>query len=78
MGEQMIRKHLGLPPKGVQGSQITVDIDKATQKKGSCGCKFFIPAITVYTVSALLSPNGQELTAQKPVLICMECKEVLK
>jgi hypothetical protein len=25
-------------------------------------------------VSALLSPTGQELLAQQPILLCMECK----
>ena len=60
------------------GQQIQVDLKNATQRACECGCVYFIPAIMVYTVSALVSPTGQELTAQQPVLVCLECKKVLK
>jgi len=60
------------------GQQIQVDLKNATPKVCDCGCKYFIPVIAVYTVSALVSPTGQELTAQQPVLICKDCGEVLK
>ncbi len=60
------------------GQQIQIDLKNATPKICACGCKYFIPVVAVYTVSALVSPTGQELVAQQPVLICMECKEVLK
>ena len=60
------------------GQQIQVDLKNATPKVCECGCKYFVPAIQVYIVSALISPTGQELTAQQPVLVCMECKEVLE
>lgn len=63
-----------MPP----GQQVQVDLKNANQRACVCGCKHFIPVMTVYTISALVSPTGQELTAQVPVLICMECKEVLK
>lgn len=43
-----------------------------------CGCKYFQPVVMLFTVSALVSPTGQELTAQQPVLICMECKTPVK
>jgi hypothetical protein len=56
---------------------VTVDLTNATQKICECGCKYFIPVIEVYTVSAIMSPTGQELLAQKPALICVECKKVL-
>lgn len=59
------------------GQQIQVDLKNATQRACACGCKHFIPVVAVYTVSALVSPTGQELAAQVPVLICMECKELL-
>lgn len=65
--------------RGLQaGQQIQVDLKNATQRACACGCKLFDAKVTVYTVSALVSPTGQELTAQVPVLICMECKELLK
>ncbi len=44
----------------------------------ACGCTCFMQAVTVCTISALLSPIGQELTIPQPVLVCMECKAVLK
>jgi hypothetical protein len=34
--------------------------------------------VQVYTVSALVSPTGQELIAQQQILICMDCKEPIK
>jgi hypothetical protein len=77
MGESMRRNKLSQFPNQhplPQPQQINVDIKDATPKLCSCGCKFFQPAIMCYTVSALLSPTGQELLAQQPVLVCMECK----
>jgi hypothetical protein len=58
--------------------QVNIDLDKTTQKVCECGDKFFVPAVTVHTVSAILSPTGQELVAQVAVLVCMECKTALK
>lgn len=75
------------------GQQIQVDLKDAVPKfcqnkigqitemgfkEHVCGCEFFIPAVKVYTLSALLSPTGQELTAQQPVLLCKNCGELLK
>jgi hypothetical protein len=81
MGEAARRAALGLRPKYTQlqqGQQVTIDLKDATQRECACGCKYFIPVVQVYTVSALVSPNGQELTAQQPVLICLDCKEPIK
>ena len=80
MGEARQRmQQTGFQMKPLQpGQQITVDLKNATQRACECGCVYFIPAIMVYTVSALVSPTGQELTAQQPVLVCLECKKVLK
>jgi len=61
-----------------QAATIQVDLKNADPKICGCGCKYFIPVVQVFTVSALLSPTGQELAAQQPVLICMDCKELLK
>ena len=62
------------------GQQINVDLKNAVPRECECGCKYFIPVVQVYTVSKFAPGNatGQELTAQQPVLVCMECKEVLK
>ncbi len=59
------------------GQQIQVDLKDATPRICECGCKYFIPVVMVFTVSALVNPIGQELTAQQPVLACMECKKIL-
>ena len=60
------------------GQQVNVDLKDATQRKCECGCEFFTPAMTVWTVSAIMSPSGDELTAQKPALLCVECHKQLK
>ena len=79
MGEAQRRMELGLMPQGVKpGQQIQVDLTNATPRLCECGCKYFTPVVQVFTVSSLVSPIGKELTAQQPVLICLECKAVLK
>jgi hypothetical protein len=60
------------------GEQVVVDVKNATQRACACGCKYFIAVATVYTVSALISPTGMELTVQQPALICLECKTPLQ
>ena len=71
------------PPPGQQ--QIQVDLKNATPKvcknririneftETFCDSEYFIPVIKLYTISALVSPTGQELTAQRPVLVCQKC-----
>jgi hypothetical protein len=58
------------------GQKVQVDLKNATQQACGCGCKLFTPAVQLYHVSAFVSPTGQELTAQQPVLVCLECREV--
>ena len=58
--------------------QINVDLSKSPPRACACGCKYFTQAVTVHTISALVSPTGQELTVQVPPLICLECKAVLE
>jgi hypothetical protein len=60
------------------GQQIQVDLKNATPKVCECGGKYFQPVAMLFTVSALVSPTGQELTAQSPVLVCRECGKELK
>ena len=60
------------------GQQMKVDLKDAVPVTCECGCKYFTQAVQVHKISALLSPNGQELIAQQPCLICLDCKEVLK
>lgn len=70
LGMQLIRNHS-------QPQQIQVDISKSPPLACACGCTYFVPAVTVHMISALISPTGQELMAQVPVLICLECKSLL-
>ena len=70
-------KRGGWGPQPATGMQVQVDLSKGTQRSCACGCRYFTQVMTVYTISALVSPTGQELTAQVPVLLCLECKEVL-
>jgi hypothetical protein len=74
MGEQF-RLPSGLQPGMPQ--QFQIDLSKSMPLSCACGCRYFQPVTTVYTISALVSPTGQELTAQVPVLLCLECKAVL-
>jgi len=81
MGEAQRRIGMGLVPKGIkpgQPIQVEIDLKNATPRLCECGCKFFTTAVQLFMVSALLSPTGQELMAQQPILICLECKAVLK
>jgi hypothetical protein len=57
----------------MQPQQITVDVKDQTPEPCSCGCVYFTPAVMVYKVSALMSPTGKELMAQRGVLLCMAC-----
>ncbi len=63
------------PPR--QGQQIQIDLKDATPKVCECGSELFQQAIKLFTVSAIISPTGQELTAQVPVLACRACGKVV-
>jgi len=79
MGEHKFKRDGVLPIRELRpGQQIQVDLRNAVQKECGCGSKYFIPVVTVFGISALVSPNGQDLTVQQPVLICMDCKALLK
>jgi len=61
-----------------QPQQIQVDLKNAIPKVCSkCDCEYFIPVIKLYTVSALVSPTGQELIANQQVLVCHDCGELV-
>lgn len=78
MGEARRLQEAGIQMKQMQpGQPFQVDLKNAVPKLCECGSDLFTPAVKVFTVSALVSPTGQELTAQQPVLICMECKKAL-
>jgi hypothetical protein len=79
MGEAVRMRDHGVQFKQLKpGEQIQVDLKNATEKLCACGHGIFVPGIKLYTVSALVSPTGQEMMAQQPVLVCMRCNEVLR
>ena len=81
MGEARRRLEMGQGARALRPGeqmQVQVDLKNSVPKLCECGCKHFIGAVSVYTISALMSPTGQELIVQQPVLICLECKTVLK
>ncbi len=81
MGEAHERAKLGLAPRIMKpGEQIQVNIDLKDSKPEacrSCGCEYFTSVIQVFVISPLVSPTGQEMIAQRPILICSKCQEPL-
>lgn len=78
MGEAKRLRDLGVQMKQVRpGEAFQVDVTNATPLACECGCRHFMPAVVVYTVSALMSPTGKELDAQRPVLLCVNCRKEL-
>ena len=78
MGEAKRLRDLGVQMKSIrQGETFQVDVTNATPLACECGCRHFMPAVVVYTVSALMSPTGKELDAQRAVLLCVNCRKEL-
>ena len=78
MGEAKRLRDLGIQMKSVRpGETFQVDLRNATPLACECGCKHFMPAVAIYTVSALMSPTGKELDAQRAVLLCVNCRKEL-
>ena len=83
MGEANRRNQMGLLPRGMQQPrqlpqqpiQMQVNIEDTAEHICPCGCKYFLPVVLVRKVSALISPTGQEMIAQLPALVCLECHE---
>ena len=74
MGEAIHMRQHGVHFKQLKpGEQVAIDIKNATKQVCSCGCNFFIPVVFMYKVSALVSPTGQELMVQQPVMVCLRC-----
>jgi len=73
MGEARRRAEIGLAPRNGQ-QQIQIDLKNAKQMECSeCGCKHFDMVHTLWHVSALVSPVGQEMIAPQPRYVCHKC-----
>ena len=78
MGEAKRLRDLGVQMKSIrQGETFQVDVTNATPLACECGCRHFMLAVVVYTVSALMSPTGKELDAQRAVLLCVNRRKEL-
>jgi len=59
--------------------QMNYDFSKASEIKcGNCESKTFKQSLMMYRMSALVSPNGQEMFLPKPVVACDQCGHVNK
>ena len=59
--------------------QVNVDISQADDVKcDKCGHDVFIPVFMIKKVSAIMSPNGQEIIAPVQVFGCNKCGHVNK
>jgi hypothetical protein len=76
MGEKMRRLAAGGPLyHGAQAQQQGMKIDLSLAKQRICGCggSIFKAGMALFTVPAVVSPNGQELLVQQPVIVCDNC-----
>jgi DNA-directed RNA polymerase subunit RPC12/RpoP len=59
--------------------QVNVDISQADDVKcDECGHDVFVPVFHIKKVSAIMSPNGQEIIAPVQVFGCNKCGHVNK
>ena len=66
-------------PKQPLPLQVNVDISQADDVKcDKCGHDVFIPVFMIKKVSAIMSPNGQEIIAPVQVFGCNKCGHVNK
>ena len=57
---------------------MKVDISKATDLVCECGSKLFRPVMAIKTLSALVSPTGQETMIPIQVFACAKCGYINK
>jgi len=66
-----------MKPKQPLPTQANIDISKADDVKcAECGHDVFIPVFMIKKVSAIMSPNGQEIIAPVQVFGCNKCGHV--
>jgi len=66
-----------MKPKQPLPTQANIDISKADDIKcDECGHDTFIPVFLIKKVSAIMSPNGQEIIAPVQVFGCNKCGHV--
>ena len=55
---------------------MQMDLSKATDLVCKCGSKLFRPVMAIKTLSALVSPTGQETLVPMQLYACIKCDEV--
>lgn len=54
--------------------QLNIDPDKMKDEVcGTCGHPFFVQVFRIKSISALLSPTGQDMAAPMPTFVCADC-----
>jgi len=77
-GKVEFREKKNYGASGPRQIQITPEMMQHAQtKQCECGCKYFVSAVSVFTISAIVSPIGQELTGTQPALLCAACMKPL-
>ena len=57
--------------------QMSIDYSKGTECEcEKCKNKTFKQSLMLYKISALVSPNGQEMYVPKPVMACDKCGHI--
>tara|TARA_B100000123_G_C25563118_1_gene354970 strand:- start:72 stop:305 length:234 start_codon:yes stop_codon:yes gene_type:complete len=66
-----------MKPKQPLPQQVNVDLSQAEDVKCSkCGHDVFVPVFLVKKISAIMSPNGQEIIAPMQVFGCNKCGHI--
>ena len=83
MAEAMRRlKATGLTKRPLApGQQIQLtpaQMKDAKPKVCECSCNDFIQVVKISTISAAISPTGQELTTKQARLVCKDCGKALE
>ena len=64
-------------PEELQAAMAAVDWSNTTDVKCSkCGHDVFVPVFLVKKISAIMSPNGQEIIAPMQVFGCNSCGHI--
>ena len=56
---------------------LKIPLSSLNKRKCQCGCENFVPAINMYEVSAIVSPNGKAgVVFSDPRFACLNCGEM--
>jgi hypothetical protein len=67
----------GPAPQGLEQAMAKA-MQNAVVKTCACGTNVFMQLYIIKTISALMSPNGMEMTVHQPIFMCLNCKKLLE